>query len=109
MPEWLLVETYCIPIIAIAPPEVKELCSLLNMKVIEWEVIGRELGVSQSHLETIRKEADLLPSEKLKKVILEWRESQCSDVSWDNIKEVFKRLGGPYNSLAKEVERKYLS
>lgn len=89
----------------IAPPEVHEVYTLLRNKADEWDAIGRELGVPHDHCEEIRNKK-LPRRSKLEKVLIEWNESQCSDVSWDNIKNVLKRLH--YTRLAKKVERKFI-
>ena len=66
---------------------------ILKKKSLEWDSIGRELGISFDFREQLRKEGATCTTEnKLERVIAKWIESRCSEVSWQKIKEVLREL-----------------
>ena len=78
----------------------------LKSKSLEWDEIGRGLGVSYNDREELKRQGNTTTNnQKLEKVIHKWAESCCSEVSWNTIIMVLKDLG--YVMLMESV-KKYL-
>ena len=67
----------------------------------KWNEIGRELGISHNYREELRMRNDLSNLDRLEKVLIKWKESQRSDVSWDTIIKMLKDL--ELNNVASKV------
>ena len=68
------------------------LCNSLQMSP-KWFDIGNNLRVEDGFLESLRKTGDArTDEEKLGEVLVEWIDSQCSDVTWQTIIDVMVNL-----------------
>ncbi len=67
----------------------------------KWNEIGRELGISHDYREELRMRNDLSNEARLELVLIKWKESQRSEVSWDTIIKMLRRL--ELNSTASNV------
>ena len=83
------------------PVQVNHVHRQLKGKSTNWFEIGRELGISLNDRENLRKRIDLSNEARLEMVLLKWKESRCSEVSWDTIIDVLRRL--ELNSVASNV------
>ena len=73
----------------------------------EWNAIGRELGVSHNDREKLRKRIELSDDDRLEMVLIKWKKSECTDVSWDTIIDMLKDL--KLNNVAREVTQYLLT
>ncbi len=84
-----------------------EVFSLLKSNVLQWNEIGRELKVTFEDRELLRMEGIMSSvKSKLERVLHNWAQTHCSEVSWDNVIESLKRL--ELMGTVEEVQ-KYLS
>ncbi len=67
----------------------------------KWNTIARELGISHDYREELRMRNDLSNQDRLEMVLINWKETQCSDVSWDTIIDMLRDL--KLNYVAREV------
>ncbi len=67
----------------------------------KWNAIARGLGISHNYREELRKRIELSNQDRLEMVLINWKESQCSDVSWDTIIDMLRDL--KLNNVAREV------
>ncbi len=67
----------------------------------KWNAIGRELEVSHNYREELKMRNDLNGYDRLEMILVNWKESECSDVSWDTIIDMLKDL--KQNNVAREV------
>ncbi len=74
-------------------PNTRVVYNLLRDRAYQWNDIGRELGLPFGYHEGLKR--DILQTNdeyKLESVIMEWEQSQCSDVTWSNVIRVLKIL-----------------
>ena len=81
--------THCKPVLR--PQLVNDVHRLLNDIAVDWNDIGRELGVDWEYREELRREPGLTNAYKLESVLHKWAQSECSDVNWDTIIDVLER------------------
>lgn len=89
-------------------PRLKEVFKLLRCKSTAWQDIGRELDLDYCDREQILKNIQKPKDEdKLEDVLYKWIESECSEVSWDNLYKVLKEL--KLNDVAQKLQQKFLT
>ncbi len=76
-------------------------CQLREVSV-EWNAIGRELGISLNDREEIQKKSER-SDDRLEMVLDKWKKSECSEVSWDKIIDMLINL--KLKNVATEVRR----
>ena len=86
-------------------PHSTDVFNLLKVKAYDWDNIGRGFEVPYGYREGLKRKGVTSTDEgKLEDVIMKWMESECSDVTWNKVIEVLKKL--QYNDLiqpAKEI------
>ena len=80
---------------------------MLNCISVNWADIGRELGVDWNYREELKREPGLTSAYKLESVLYKWSQSECSDVNWDTIVKVLKRL--EYKNVLRSVKEYLLN
>ena len=72
--------------------------NLLRNKSCNWDDIGREFAVPHADRKGLARE-DVMSTDrgKLEDVIMKWVESKCSDVTWNKVIEILRKL--QYNDL----------
>lgn len=79
--------------ILLKEPEIGDLRPMLRELSSMWKDIGAELGVPKDVLDGLRGKGEARSdSEKLEDVLSDWIDSQCSDVTWQKIIDVLKKL-----------------
>ena len=87
-------------------PEKKDVLDMLRQKSARWKEFAIALDVDDNLCDELTKAGSMASSyEKLDAVLEEWIESQCSDVTWQKVIDVLKKLN--LNRTASEV-RKFL-
>ena len=86
----------------VSKPDVVDAYHLLRRRSVEWNSFGRELGVDWDFREGLRKEEATSNADKLERILVEWSQSHCSEVSWNTIIEMLERL--KFVDMAKEVK-----
>ncbi len=81
--------------------EISHVYRQLRRVSVEWNAIGRELGISYDYREELRRRSDLSKEDRLEMILIKWKQSECSEISWDNIINVLKDL--EFNDVAKNV------
>ena len=73
-----------------------------------WQKIGRALHVKNNFIEGLHTDCTRDNQSKLSKILQEWKDSKCSDVTWGN---VIDALGRPIvnNKRIADNVRNYLS
>ena len=73
-----------------------------------WQKIGRALRVKDHIIEGLHTDGTRDDQSKLSKVLQEWKDSKCSDVTWANVIDALERPIVNNRRIADNV-RKYLS
>ena len=72
----------------------------------DWDEIGRALNVDHSYRSSLRSQGLATEDKcKLESVLDKWLESQCSEVSWDNLIKVLREFD---LSAAADIVEAYL-
>ena len=85
---FLLVDEY---LLQKSPKDGDEFQFLRNVSA-RWDDIGNALKVDFNFRENLLRDQSLRPEQKLDHVLNNWRESQCSDVTWKHLLDVLKSL-----------------
>ena len=81
------------PIILSQAPHPNDVFNLFKGKAYQWNDIGREFGVPFGYREELTMEGVMSNADsKLEKVVWKWVESECSDVTWNTVIKVLKKL-----------------
>ena len=72
----------------------------ISQKRNDWYEIGDRLKVDRTHLQEFDGK-NINAYGKLEHVLYKWEESQCSEISWDNIITVCEAL--QYNDIVEEL------
>ena len=74
-------------------PEKKDVLDILQQKSARWKEFAIALDVNDNLCDDLTKAGPMSsPYEKLDTVLEEWIESQCSDVTWQKVFDVLKKL-----------------
>ena len=80
------------------PPNPTDVFNLLRDKSYNWDAIGSEFTVPFGYRTGLAREGVMSTDEsKLEHVIMKWVESKCSDVTWNKVIEILRKL--QYNDL----------
>ena len=74
------------------PPTEYDVYRVLKHKAVEWNSIGRELGVELPDRKKIEKMSGQEFEDKLEEVLHMWIEYRCSEVTWQNVLDVLEEL-----------------
>ena len=85
-------------------PVLSHMLDLLRDKQSDWYAIGEALKVSYDYRRGIRQQGVMTDNRnKLEDVLHKWEQSQCSDVTWRNVIDVFYKL--KYKSELKNAKQ----
>lgn len=83
-------------------PDHPDVFKLLKPIAVEYDSIGREMGVSYGKREELKRQGVMTTSEsKLEAIIHNWMETKCSEVSWKQLIQVLKECG--FSNIARDV------
>ena len=92
---------------AVLEIQVNDVYRQLRGESSKWNEIGRELGISHNYREELRMRNDLSNRDRLEMVLIKWKESQRSDVSWNKIIDMLEDL--ELNNVASKVTQYLLT
>ena len=61
--------------------------------MVGWNSIGMELNISMNDRDTLRRDISLTDTEKLERILNEWRRSETKPVTWRTMLIALKSLG----------------
>ena len=81
------------PTILSQAPHPTDVFNLLSDKAHQWNYIGTQFGVPFAYREELRMEGIQSYAEsKLERVVWKWVQSECSDVTWNKVIKVLRKL-----------------
>ena len=84
-------------------PEITDVLNILAPYGNRWRNIGQSLNVEEGFLDGLLERHGMSDLERLAKVLQSWIETQCSEVSWNHIKEVLESPAVGKAGIAKKL------
>ena len=76
------------------PPDPNDIMNLIKSDISsEWNSVGMELNISMNDRDTLRRDISLTDTEKLERILNEWRRSETKPVTWRTMLIALKSLG----------------
>ena len=82
-------------------PELNDACQLLEDKSVDWDCIGKKLGVSVGIRVGLQKDQALTNGQRLETVLNKWLERGGDSSTWDQLMKSLVKLG--YNDVVRKI------